>query len=174
MRITKCWNKDVVPSLSMEVFKTQLDKVLGSMVMSFWWPSLQEKVGLETFWGPFQPELSGDPVFPTTHSSAVQLPYRMLQTLNVKYRLKKLDRVTKRKSTEYTESVWTPNTWRLGSVKINIVSLLYSSLNSSLWPSSEMFYWARWTGCPSLKPLQLFLCSYFYKIHHQHDLLFQT
>lgn len=59
MRTVKKWNKlptELVPSPTLDIFKTTLDKALSNLVQTHSWPYFEGEVGLETSWCPFQPE----------------------------------------------------------------------------------------------------------------------
>lgn len=63
LRTVKQWERlprEVVQPLSFEFFKTELDKALRNLVWPHSWPWFEQEVGLETFGGLFQPELSLD------------------------------------------------------------------------------------------------------------------
>lgn len=64
MRTVK-WNllpSELMPSPTLDIFKTRLDKALSNLVQPHSWPYFEQEVGLETFWHPFQTELPYDPI----------------------------------------------------------------------------------------------------------------
>lgn len=57
---SQAWSRllrDVVQSLSLEIFKTQLDTTLSNLTWPQIWDYFEQEIGLEMSWGPFLPEL---------------------------------------------------------------------------------------------------------------------
>ena len=63
LRTVRQWERlprEIVQPLSLEFFKTELDRALRNLVWPHSWPWFEQEVGLETFGDLFQPELSLD------------------------------------------------------------------------------------------------------------------